>query len=96
MYADKEANAASPKSNSITNTMESFDPLFTKLKEIVARTQSCADRLQGGRGEPTDKDGVGAPTPGHLIAQLNQRRTFLAKLVHNLDNELVRIEIGIS
>lgn len=93
MAYSTEPQAAKPITAS--SALEQFDPVLSRLADLVGKITNCADRVSGSRPSPVEgaKD---APTPQHLIAQIQERRQRLVALVDHLEGEVARLDSGIS
>ena len=94
-YAGQNAIGASTKPATAASAIEDFDAVISRLETLVEKASNAADKVVGSRPSPVGKP-ESAPTPQHLIYQIQTRRTRLVNAVDHLETEISRLDNGLA
>lgn len=87
--------AQAVKQTTILTVIEGFDPVIGRLAALAMRANNCGDKINGPRPTGVDADKP-EQEPSGLINCAQARRERLVRIVDHLENEINRIESGLS
>jgi hypothetical protein len=87
--------SSAPRSNSVANAMEDFDPCIERAAKCAANLRGLCDRLTGPRPTAVGKEIGDGSIPQSILASIHGRRSQLAAILDDMEEALQHLDAAI-